>query len=345
MSRLTIKDVAREAGVSIATASYVLNDKPGKVSAETRERVQGVAQRLGYRLHPGASQIRGASRSLMVLLPGHALAPDLRSILMDYPFFNELLAGVEHASFDLGLQTTLSRVEQLDDLRQLMNGPVPAGVLVLGKHDDATLEAIEPWEAPIVVVDDGDYFARHPVSRLQDFSIDDVQLGDLAAEHLLALGHRHIALLFGHLHHSSVHRDRLRGVRRALTRYGLTLDPAWLIETDVTLQGAAAAQPHLSALYAQGATAVLAMADILAMGCFHGLQRAGLAVPQQVSLLGIDNLHILNYLPLRLTTVGQDVYGRGYQAVRLLRGHQPELAAVALIAGDSTAACPARAVC
>ena len=94
MSKLTIRDVAREAGVSIATASYVLNDKPGKVSTDTRERVQAVAQRLGYRLHPGASQIRGASRNLMVLLPGHALAPDLRGILMDYPFFNELLAGV-----------------------------------------------------------------------------------------------------------------------------------------------------------------------------------------------------------------------------------------------------------
>ena len=81
MSKLTIRDVAREAGVSIATASYVLNNKPGKVSQETRQRVQAVAQQLGYRLHPSASQIRGASRSLLVLLPGHSLAPDLRGIL------------------------------------------------------------------------------------------------------------------------------------------------------------------------------------------------------------------------------------------------------------------------
>lgn len=77
--------------VSIATASYVLNDKPGKVSDETRARVRAVAERLGYSLHPGARQLRGISHTLLVLLPGHHLAPDLRGILMDYPFFNELL--------------------------------------------------------------------------------------------------------------------------------------------------------------------------------------------------------------------------------------------------------------
>ena len=78
------------------------------------------------------------------------------------------------------------------------------------------------------------------------------------------------------------------------------------------------------------------MADILAIGCFKQLLAHDYRVPEQVSLLGIDNLQILNYLPLRLTTVGQDVYGRGYQVVRQLQGVPVELAPIALIPGEST---------
>jgi DNA-binding LacI/PurR family transcriptional regulator len=343
MSKLTIRDVAREAGVSIATASYVLNNKPGKVSAATRQRVHEVAQQLGYRLNPIASQIRGASRTLLVLLPGQSMAPDLRGILMDYPFFNELLAGVEHAACDAGLQPALTRIEQLDDIRHLGNGPTPSGVLVIGKHEEALLQALEAWKAPVALVDDRDYFSRYPTSRLHDFSIDDAHLGELAAEHLLALGHTRLVLLFGTLAASSVHRERLCGVRRALSRHGLTLDADWLIETDVTLEGAASIHGKLTQQLELGATAILAMADILAIGCFKQLHADGYRVPEQVSLLGIDNLHILNYLPIRLTTVGQDVYGRGYQAVRQLQGLSTELAPIALIPGDSTASPPQKA--
>ncbi len=337
MSKLTIRDVAREAGVSIATASYVLNDKPGKVSQETRQRVQAVAQNLGYRLHPSASQIRGASRTLLVLLPGQSMAPDLRGILMDYPFFNELLAGVEHAACDAKLQPSLQRIERVEDIRHLLNGPTPSGVLVLGKHEDAVLQALETWEAPVALIDDRDYFNHHPMSRFHDYSIDDAQLGELAAEHLLSLGHRRLVLLFGTLDASSVHRERLNGVRRALSRHGLSLDSDWLIETDVTLAGVSQIEQQLLAQLQQGATAILAMADILAIGCFKLLHlQTDYTIPQQVSLLGIDNLHILNYLPLRLTTVGQDVYGRGYQVVRLLQGLGIELAPASLIPGDTT---------
>ena len=340
MSKLTIRDVAREAGVSIATASYVLNDKPGKVSEETRARVRAVAERLGYSLHPGARQLRGISHTLLILLPGHHLAPDLRGILMDYPFFNELLAGIEHAAFDARLQPSLQRIERPEEVRHLLNGPTPAGVLVLGKHEETVLQALENWDAPVAVVDDRDYFGRYPVSRFHDYSIDDALLGELAAEHLLTLGHRRLILLFGHLSTSSVHRERLTGVRRALSRYGLTLDSLTLIETDVTLAGVDAVGDQIQTLLTAGASAILAMADILAIGAYKQLINAHYQIPQQVSLLGIDNLHILNYLPLRLTTVGQDVYGRGYQAVRLLQGQGPQLAPVSLIPGDSTGPAP-----
>lgn len=340
MSKLTIRDVAREAGVSIATASYVLNNKPGKVSSATRERVLLVAEQLGYRLHPSARQLRGISHTLLILLPGHQWAPDLRGILMDYPFFNELLAGIEHAAFDAKLQPSLQRIERPEDIRHLLNGPTPSGVLVLGKHDEGVLQALEALEAPIALIDDRDYFSQHPISRFHDYSIDDALLGELAAEHLLNLGHRRLILLFGTLSASSVHRERLNGVRRALSRHGLSLDSDWLIETDVTLAGVTQIEPQLLAQLQQGATAILAMADILAIGCFKLLFQTDYGIPEQVSLLGIDNLHVLNYLPLRLTTVGQDVYGRGYQVVRLLQGHGSELAPVSLIPGDTTGPSP-----
>ena len=336
MSKLTIRDVAREAGVSIATASYVLNNKPGKVSSATRDRVLLVAEQLGYRLHPGARQLRGISHTLLILLPGHKWAPDLRGILMDYPFFNELLAGIEHAAFDAKLQPSLQRIERPEDIRHLLNGPTPRGVLVLGKHDDGVLQALEALDAPVALIDDRDYFSQHPMSRFHDYSIDDALLGEQAAEHLLSLGPRRLVLLFGTLEASSVHRERLCGVRRALGRHGLSLDADWIIETDVTLEGAAAVQDRLLQQLELGATAILAMADILAIGCFKQLLAHDYRVPEQVSLLGIDNLQILNYLPLRLTTVGQDVYGRGYQVVRQLQGLPVELAPIALIPGEST---------
>ena len=259
---------------------------------------------------------------------------------MDYPFFNELLAGIEHAAFDAKLQPSLQRIERPEDIRHLLNGPTPSGVLVLGKHDEGVLQALEALDAPVALIDDRDYFSQHPMSRFHDYSIDDALLGEQAAEHLLSLGHRRLVLLFGTLNASSVHRERLNGVRRALSRHGLSLDSDWIIETDVTLAGVTQIEPQLLAQLQQGATAILAMADILAIGCFKLLFQTDYGIPEHVSLLGIDNLHVLNYLPLRLTTVGQDVYGRGYQVVRLLQGHGSELAPVSLIPGDTTGPSP-----
>ncbi len=336
MGKLTIRELAQAAGVSIATASYVLNNKPGKVSDATRQKVLDLARELGFRPNPHASQLRGSSRTLLVLLPESEDPVRLRGILMDCPFFNEFIAGVEHAAYDQDLQIAFVRVEQGDQIRQLRQGATPAGVLVLGKHSRETLADLEAWQAPVLVVDDKGYFADHPTAGLQDYSQDDARLGELAADHLLSLGHRKLVLLFGPLEQSVVHKERLLGVRRALQHHGVPFHSEDLLEAEVTLDGVAAVAGAIEQKLAQGATAILAMADIMAVACFKHLFTLGYRIPEQVSLMGIDNLHILNYLPLRLTTVGQDVFGRGYQAVCQLQGQPLSPSPAILIPGQST---------
>lgn len=340
MERSTLKDVAIQAGVSVATASNVINNKRGKVSEKTANKVLAIAKQLGYQKDLNAVSLKkGNSNMVVVLMPAVDHPEPFESLLVDCPFFSDFLSGIECGATALGQYFSFMRVSNVRQIEALQRGAKPVGVIVIGKLSDEVLAAIARWEFKTLIVDDKQFFNNHTTgSNLIDYSIDDFNMGKLATEHLLELGHKRILLLFGALQLSAVHLDRFHGVQVALKSAGIDAGYCPLLETNVNTDGAKLVFAQIQRAIEQGATAILCMSDILALGCYRQLSQCGIKVPEAVSLIGMDNLRILKYLPFQLSTVNQDVVRRGYQAVQCLIDDNLSVATeIRLVAGETTA--------
>lgn len=340
MKKSTLKDVASLAGVSVATASNVINNKFSKVSQETVERVLAITEQLGYQKDLNALSLKkGISNMLVVLMPAVEHPDPFESLLIDGPFFSDFLAGIECGATALGLYFSFMRVKNVRQIEVLRRGVPPTGVIVIGKLADDVLAAIAAWEFKTLIVDDKPFFSQYPeAANLINYSIDDFTMAKLATEYLLELGHKRILLLFGPLQLSEVHQERFQGVQASLKSAGIASRDCPLIETDVNTDGALLVLAQIKSAIEQGVTAILCMSDILAIGCYRHLSLSGIRVPEAVSLIGMDNLRILKYLPFQLTTVSQDVARRGYYAVQhLLDETLPIATELRLIEGETTA--------
>ncbi|EOU2462866.1 LacI family DNA-binding transcriptional regulator [Vibrio navarrensis] len=341
MSRITLKEVAIAAKVSVASVSNVLNgSRVHKVSPETAEHIRRVADELGYaRNHNAAALKQGYSNMIWLLMSGLAESDQESLLSQQHPFFLDFLSGIEKGTSVCQLQFGSLRANQARDLAPLLNGPKPQGVITLGLLNPEVEEVVAKWDLPTLLVDQEDFFERYPANpHLCNYGIDDHQMGELALEHLLGLGHRNIVLLFGDLALSAVHRARFEGIKQRANRFPEPVKLT-LIESVTSLGGVATVFEALCHELRAGASAVLAMSDIQAIGVYRMAQRAQLCIPQDFSLIGMDNLSLLDYLPYRLTTVSQSIVHRGYFAVQQLakRGAMNPVQ-LALVEGETTAA-------
>lgn len=301
-----IVDVAALAGVAPSTVSRSLSQQ-GKVSARTRERVMAAARQLSYVPSPYAAGLAsGRTHTVAVVVPFGTRW-----------FFGSVMSGVtevlERTGYDV-LLYFLRSAEERDrffdrmPLARRVDGIVSVSMPLTEDH---TL-ALRALDIPIVTV--GSHMSGLPSVR-----IDEVAAAEQAVNHLLHLGHRKIGFLggmaddpnFGFL--SSA--DRLAGYRQALTAAGVQLDPSWEAFGRYGVDGGAAAMTSLMSK-AQRPTAVFAEYDELAIGAMWALRRAGLIVPQDVAVVGIDDHEMARVLDL--TTVGQDAAGQGALGATLL---------------------------
>lgn len=291
--KLTIKEIARFANVSVGTVSRVLNGRPG-VSPETRARVLEVVRIQGFVPNAAARELVGQSTAVGLLL-----APGVRRYT---PYFTLLLEALSEEVWHLGLRV----MEVATDTRGLPLEKAKA-YLLLGAHDhDPRIETLRKDNVPFVLI--GYYPGTFWVAP------DDEEGGYKATRHLLELGHRDIAHLTGHLHHQAG-RERLLGYKRALLEAGLTWRP------ELVLDG------NFDALHAYRAvrrawegglrfSALFAASDEMALGAWAAMEDLGLHVPADVSLVGYDDLPEVGE---RLTTIHQDIPTIAREAVRLLR--------------------------
>ncbi|MGH3368060.1 MAG: LacI family DNA-binding transcriptional regulator [Nocardioidaceae bacterium] len=303
---MTIHDVAAEAGVSITTVSRALNES-GRVGPGTRERVLTVAQRLGYEPNDLARSLHGKATGTIAVL-----VPDITN-----PFFPELVNGVqevanEHGRLLLLCQTsenTAIAVQELLHLRRKrVDGVVLVGVLAGGQELSTALAGM-----PVVTVD-------------RDTTLDSAWVvrsnhrvgGRLATEHMIELGHERIAHISGPMD-LSVAQDRHDGYREALEEAGLAYDESLVVEGDFLEQSG---YDGLRALRRRRRrfTALFCGNDLMAIGALRALDEVGLAVPQEVSVVGFDDIHLASYLRPGLTTVHQPIQTLGRRAAELLIG-------------------------
>jgi LacI family transcriptional regulator len=305
-----MRDVARTAGVSISTVANVLS-RPAIVAPETRRRVEQAIRRVGYVRNGPARQLRG--------LP----SPIVGSVTMDLanPFFAELNRGIEDRLAEAGClvlacSTDLQPGKEQQVLDLLQEQAVRGIIIAPITSDPTVLLEISQRGTPVILLD-------HPRERLDlcAVAVDDVLGGQLAAEHLISLGHRRIAYLGGPVEPGTVTRRR-QGLRQALAAADLDPDQAFLdlrmsSQPPPLVEAAAAAVAQIVAARPLP-TAVICLNDTAALGVLHGLDAAGLRVPEDISLVGYDDLRFAARLAPPLTTVNQPKYQLGRAAADLL---------------------------
>jgi LacI family transcriptional regulator len=284
--RPRLADIAAAAGVSLATASRSLA-QPQIVSARTRERVRAAALRLGGPL--ALVDPHGTGNGIAAIVP-----------TLDNAIFSRALQAMQATLTEAGHNLLVASSDyhpdtELTVLRGLLARGVDGLILVGAQRAAEAWEMLEAARIPVVLTWCGD-------PRFDGVMVDNRAAGRLAARHLIALGHVRFGMVCGALRHNDRQRERVEGVREALAGAGLEL-PEWrLVEQEFTLAGGRTACSALLAL-AEPPTAIVCGIDHLAVGCLVEAQARGLVVPEDLSVVGIDNLEMAAHLSPALTTV------------------------------------------
>ncbi|PSL08348.1 LacI family transcriptional regulator [Haloactinopolyspora alba] len=295
-----IVDVAARAGVSVATVSRALRGLPG-VSDATREQIRQIAAELGYVASPSAAALpTGRTGAVAVVSP----------VATTGWYFNAVCEGAQEVlaanGFDV-LRYDLSEVEtnrrRVFDT-QLLRKRVDALLLTSLPLTPEEVEALHAMNRPVMVV-------GPIVSGLPSVRIDDVEVGRMATEHLVGLGHREIAFAGGDPDDQlgfPVSPDRRIGYAEVLREVGVEPDPALTVPAKFTVEAGVAAFAELWARDVRP-TALFAASDEVAMGAMHEARRHGVRIPEDLSVVGVDD-HDMSWL-FGLTTVAQDVRAEG----------------------------------
>lgn len=303
---ITIFDVAREAGVSYSTVSRVVNNFP-RVNPETRARVQATMEKLGYVANLQARSLAGGRSGMLGLL-----VYDLESSYM-----TELVRGVDAEvsalDYDLMLATTHQRRQKESTyVTRLARGLVDGLLIVLPRSLDAYLKELQTLQVPYVLID----YAATSTPQHHAVSATNFQGMQTGVEHLLALGHRRIGFITGRLETDSA-RTRLAGYKAALNAYHIPIDPTLIGEGDFLEDTGYICGQQLLDL-GTPPTAIVASSDTSAFGVIRAITERGLRVPDDISVMGFDDLPEASYMYPPLTTVRQPVREMGRVATRLL---------------------------
>jgi LacI family transcriptional regulator len=304
---VSVREVAALAGVSVGTVSNVLN-RPEKVADETVERVRGAIAQLGFVRNDAARQLRaGRSRSLGLIV-----------LDVGNPFFTDLARGAEDKAAEAGLSVLLGNSDENADRESayldLFEEQRVNGVL-LSPIGDATdrIARLRARGIPTVLVD-----RPSDTTSFSSVSVDDVLGGTIAVEHLTAIGCRSLAFVGGPQRIRQVS-DRLDGVRRAVASAdgGVRLE---IIDTDslTVLQGRRAGLAIGGRAASERPDGVFAANDLLALGVLQGLSASGIRVPDDIALIGYDDIEFAASASVALSSVKQPARMIGEAALQLL---------------------------
>jgi LacI family transcriptional regulator len=303
--RVTIEDVAREADVSYATVSRVVSGK-GYVSLETRTRVMDAVARTGYIVNRRAQGLASGRAQVVGLV-----VPDL-----DTSYIGEIVRGIDEelaaVSYDLMLYTTHKRAHRESAfVANVAAGLADGLLLVLPTDPTAYLDSIRRRSFPFVLIDHGGLGDEGP-----SVGATNHQGAYDATSYLIGLGHRRIGFVTGNLEMGCAV-GRLAGYRTALCEHRLAIDPALIREGDfMQPRGFDCAAALLS--LPEPPTAIFASNDVSAFGVIEAIRDRGLRIPDDVSVIGFDDIPTAASIHPPLTTVRQPLEEMGRQATRML---------------------------
>lgn len=310
MKKITIKDVAKHAGVSIASVSYVLNGKENKVSSETVGNIHESIKILNYIPNFTArSLVSNSTKLIGVMIPQ---TEDYKQLLLENPFYSEIISGIESKLREYGYHLIISGVDKGKSYLDLSIQRNLDGAIIMGIYPEQFYSEFKQVKIPIVLIDsyinDG-YFSK--------VGIDDEHGGYLATKYLIDCGHRNIALVTGMIKKDGVVEKRFLGYKRALNEANLFYNPEYVFEKSVSYTYGIEAGKDISDHFPQ-ITAVFATADMVALGLIRGIKETGKEVPDDISVIGFDDISLSRIFLPQLTTVRQDIALKGRTAAEQL---------------------------
>ncbi|GAC1407855.1 MAG: transcriptional regulator DegA [Ktedonobacteraceae bacterium] len=313
---VSIYDIAKEAGVSPSTVSRALEDHP-RIGITTRKRIQELARAMDYVPSTVAKGLAvNKTWSIGMVLP-----------TISDPFMGRVVEGVEQVAIEAGFNVFTStsqndRQREIAVIKTLQKRRVD-GIIVITSHFlEQYSKFFDNGKVPIVIINE-----QKPGETMHFVTVDDVHGARLAVEHLLALGHRCIGYV-GITNRPQSNQHRLQGYQDALKAAGIPLD-ANLIFTSHTIEDhAKTGEASLEPLLATGATAVFCYNDVTALGLLAACYKRGTSVPDNLSVIGFDDIDLVAYTIPPLTTIRQPGFELGWQAMhmilKLLAGQKPE---------------------
>jgi LacI family transcriptional regulator len=282
-------DVARDAGVSPATVSRAMT-QPELLSADTLNRVQGSAHKLGYR-PDGMARALASGKTMTI----GAIVPTLDSTI-----FARVLQSMQLALSREGYQLLVASHEmspaaETEAVRTLLARGVDGLMLVGAERTREAAMLLRSGGLPVVLTWVG-------TPEFASVTVDNELAGQMAAEHLIGLGHKRIGMIVGHLPFNDRQRGRLNGAHNAMRHAGLALPDSLVSEQELTMAGGRAGCARLLDL-GDRPTAVIGGIDLFAIGCIQEAQSRGIAVPDTFSVVGIDDIDMAANMTPALTTV------------------------------------------
>ncbi len=292
---ININDVARLAGVSRSTVSRVLMNR-GRVKPETARRIQEAMQAANYRPNVLARGLVTGKLNIVAMLMATP----------DNPFLQQMVEGLDQEFRARGYILSIcllgeGEMARRENFRTIQQYGFSGFIIGDVRNEPAFIEAVRETAKPVV------FFNRY-IDTLPDFDaivVDNYLGGYLAAKHLLELGHRDIGVLTGPLEESSASRDRFRGFREALAEKGLALRPELVGHGDLTLDSGSDYARRLFQGGSPPCTAVFAGNDLMGIGILNYCREYGIRVPENLSLIGFDDIALSQSALINLTTIRQ----------------------------------------
>ena len=306
---VTIKDVAKAVGVSTTTVSNVIHGSVGRVSPEMVDKIQAAIARLKYTPNMSArALVNNASRIIGVI--NHLVPLESGGFFQD-PFHGALLAGIEQTLRERGYYLMVRTIDNIPELLKLLNNWNLDGLILTGIFPTDFYQSLISYKTPILLIDS--YIND---DRLLQVRLEDEQGGYIGTRHLLENGHRDILFCGPPILEEGVLARRFCGYKRALEEFGQTVDMKNVYQREIGIEQGTALGRELA--LRKDYTAIFATADILAAGLISGLAEGGKKVPDDISVVGFDDLNIARLTSPQLTTVHQDVVEKGVIAARML---------------------------
>jgi LacI family transcriptional regulator len=301
----TIRDVAKRARVSIATVSRVTNSNPHKVNDETRSKILKAVKELDYRPNALAQGlIMKKSMTIGVIIPD-----------ISNPYYAEIVRGIQDGAEGVGyavvLQNTDRKKERIIKCIQVLRDKQADGIIFSGGriHGDEILSSLDEIAGRVVVI------GRHEVDT-PAVNVDNAGGAVQAVRHLIDLGHEKVGFISGPKTSTSII-DRFQGYKGSLEQNGRRYEKNWVKQGNLTPESGYQAAKEILNLKTRP-TAILACNDLMAFGAVHAAKSLGLGVPEDLSVIGFDNIPLSSYFDPPLTTVEIPMYTVGMAAMQML---------------------------